>query len=806
MKFYLFLFSQFSCLIIIAQTFSGTFNQIIPDNGTTVSFPITVSGLPTIIDASFGIEVSCVNITHTYDADLDIKLRSPDGTIVTLITGIGGGDDNFVNTCLNDVGMALGSGTAPFTGSFHAMGLMGNFNNGQNPNGIWELLCNDSWAIDEGTLHDWSLTFSNSPAQPFGFGSSIIPIVKLTTLGSSINNNTKVPVHMQIIDNGPGQINYVNQTIYAYEGDILTEWQGFTGPTYPKKNYDFDLIDSGGNKLDTSLLGMPAENDWIFKAEHLDHSLLKNTVSYEFARRMGQYAPKVKPCEIILDGQYIGYYSLTEKVKRSGQRVDISKLTTTDTSGIELTGGYIIEMNINGDPGAWNSDFQPINNATCGLPVEFKYVYPKPDVIASQQALYIHDYVDSFEYALDANSYMDSEIGYRKWIDVSTFIDFLLVNEFSMNYDSYGRSTYMYKEKETDGGKLKIGPPWDYDRAMASNPTSGWVWENTHPGWPFPFWWSKFYTDSVYTHELACRWKSLRADVFQTTEFISFIDSMAGIFYQGPADRNFTVWQTLGGATYVDQVENLKTFISQRLDWMDNTLAPFGAVLPIVIIPEDTTVCMGANFIAPYLPNVTYNWIPGPSQPNILLMSPGLYQLEVTDIYGCSTISNMNIQLSIPNSSFNVIHITQDLNYLFSAVDNQLETYQWNFGDWTNPQISNYQESYIYANPGIYSVSLTVSDSLSCTSTSTQNIQVINAEVQFEINPNPIQSNSQVFHNIPPNDSFEFILFDAMGRKVKIWENPVSPFSLDVMQNRNGMYWIECNYNQQSISKKILKY
>jgi hypothetical protein len=65
---------------------------------------------------------------------------------------------------------------------------------------------------------------------------------------------------------------------------------------YPKKNYDFDLVDVLGNKIDTTLLGMPAENDWIFKAEYLDHSLIKNTIAYEFARRMGNYAPRIRTC------------------------------------------------------------------------------------------------------------------------------------------------------------------------------------------------------------------------------------------------------------------------------------------------------------------------------------------------------------------------------------------------------------------------------------------------------------------------------------------------------------------------------
>lgn len=406
---------------------------------------------------------------------------------------------------------------------------------------------------------------------------SNLPIIKLTTIDRAINNDTKVPVLMQIIDNGQGNINYSNQNIYAYEGNILTEWQGFTAVTYPKKNYDFDLIDNFGNKIDNVLLGMPAENDWILKAEYADPSLLKNSIAYEFARRMGNYAPQTKSCEIILDGVYIGYYNLTEVVKRSKQRVNIAKLKNDDISGNNLTGGYIIEMNLNEDDGDWNSIYPPINNSTSRFPVQFKYVYPNSDEILQVQGSYIHAYVDSFEYALNGEKYLDPKKGYRSFIDVATFIDYLLVNEFTVNYDSYARSVYMYKDKITNGGKLKIGPPWDYDEAFHYNEpklTEGWVWQITHSYWPYPFWWSKMWTDPNYKKELAIRWKSLRENMLSTNSFMSYIDSISNNFAQA-AERNFTIWDNvLFGLPYSSQIDSLKSFLQRRLKWMDNELLP----------------------------------------------------------------------------------------------------------------------------------------------------------------------------------------------------------------------------------------
>ena len=643
--------------------------------------------------------------------------------------------------------------------------------------------------------------------------SSVLPLVQLTTIGAPINNDFKVPVLMQIIDNGPGQLNYLSDTNYSYDGNILTEWQGFSGPGYPKKNYDFDLIDAAGNKIDTSLLGLPAENDWIFKAEYLDNTLLINSVSYEFARRMGRYAPRTRQCEIFLDGNYIGVYTLTEKIKRDQNRVDIAKLTIADTTGSDLTGGYIIEMNWNGDPGSWNSSYLPINSATCSFPVEFKNVYPKADVILPIQREYIKTYVDSFENALNASSFQDPQWGYRNWIDVSTFIDFLIVNEFSMNYDSYGRSTYMYKEKDTDGGKLCIGPAWDYDRAMASNPTSGWVWENTHPYWPFPFWWSKMYTDSIYNHELACRWLSLRQDVFQTTKFVDFVDSLANILLQGPSARNFAIWQTLNNTTYQDQVTNMKNFLIDRLVWMDNTLAPFGAVLPTITIPQDTLVCKNTLYSAPFNSAYSYNWTPGPELPSILLDSEQLLMLELRDAFGCYVDLTMQVNLSIPDSTFQTQQISTSAAYIFTAMNGSNSTYTWNFGDNT-PVETGEQVTHIFAQNGLYQVTFEVIDSIGCSSSysidlliNTVGIEEISAS-SFLVYPNPsrdvfnISFTSETVQNLKVrvlNVVGEELIADDLQQFVGEYTKQIN-----LQDNAKGIYFLEIETDNGIINKKLI--
>lgn len=125
--------------------------KAIPDNGT-VSSILTVSGAATISDLNVRL-----NIAHTYDEDLVAYLISPTGTRVQLFSHVGGSGDGFANTTLDDeAALNIGSGTAPFSGTFKPQDLLSRFD-GENPNGVWTLEVSDTMGYDVGTLNSWSL-------------------------------------------------------------------------------------------------------------------------------------------------------------------------------------------------------------------------------------------------------------------------------------------------------------------------------------------------------------------------------------------------------------------------------------------------------------------------------------------------------------------------------------------------------------------------------------------------------------------------------------------------------------------------
>ena len=119
----------------------------------TVSSTLTVNSHMTITDLNGLIG----NLTHTWDGDLFIQLQSPVGTTVTLSNRHGGSGDNYINTVFDDEAVtAIGSGSAPFTGSFRPDQLLSAFD-GQDAFGVWTLRVADQAGLDVGSINRWGI-------------------------------------------------------------------------------------------------------------------------------------------------------------------------------------------------------------------------------------------------------------------------------------------------------------------------------------------------------------------------------------------------------------------------------------------------------------------------------------------------------------------------------------------------------------------------------------------------------------------------------------------------------------------------
>jgi gliding motility-associated-like protein len=164
-------------------SFTNSVSLPIFDNFQTPS-SISVSGINSSVPTS--IARVCLNITHTWTADLDISLQCPNGTIIDLSSDNGGSGQNYTNTCFTSIGPSITSGTAPFTGNFspeQSFDLMANC----TVNGTWTLLVADDGAGDVGSLLNWTITFNNElPGNNFSW-TPLINIINENTLNPTVS-------------------------------------------------------------------------------------------------------------------------------------------------------------------------------------------------------------------------------------------------------------------------------------------------------------------------------------------------------------------------------------------------------------------------------------------------------------------------------------------------------------------------------------------------------------------------------------------------------------------------------------------
>jgi hypothetical protein len=422
------------------------------------------------------------------------------------------------------------------------------------------------------------------------FTSSNLPIVVITT-SIAIPDEPKITAHMGVIYNGPGERNHMTDPFNNYDGPIGIEKRGSTSQSFPKSQYGIEIRGKAGQDSVASLLGLPPEEDWVLFAPYNDKSLMRDVLAYKIARLTGQYAPRTMYCEVVLNGTYDGVYVLIEKIKRDKKRVNIAKLEVSETSGDDLTGGYIIKIDKttgSGGGAGFYSNYPPPERRG-NQTIFFQYDYPSPARIVESQRNYIRNYVADFENALQSPDFKNTLTGYRKYADVSSFVDFMIVNEVSKNVDGYRLSTFLHKDKNSKGGKLKMGPVWDFNLGFGnanyctSGETSGFVYQFNKvcpaDGWLIPFWWNRFLQDGRFKNELGTRWNTLREGPMNTQALLTYIDSVANVLSAESQQRNFQRWPVLGqyiwpnfyvGNTFQEEVTWLKNWLSNRLVWLDN--------------------------------------------------------------------------------------------------------------------------------------------------------------------------------------------------------------------------------------------
>lgn len=354
--------------------------------------------------------------------------------------------------------------------------------------------------------------------------------------------------------------------------------RGNSSGNYDKGQYLVKLIDKEEKPEKHNMLGMGSDAEWILNVSFIDKSLLRNYLAYMTAGEIMPYTPDVQFCEVLWkDGhgyQYEGVYMMMESIRVGKNRVDLPQYSENSpiTPALLRRDRY----NVNG---IMLDNYATQNNLTSGyLDIE----YPSKEIITEKGIQNITEQVNCFERALYTDTW-EEFVKYRNYVDIQSFVDYFLLNEFFLNYDAGYNSTYIYMNYS---GKLTMGPVWDFDQAMDNNETASANLQTT--AFHAAPWFDRILKDPVFTAAMLERYAQLRASILSDDSIASFVKRT--VDYLGPAiDRDWARWgyyytdgnylksDEPGGEdrntrTHREEVERILAVLSDHGAWMDEHL------------------------------------------------------------------------------------------------------------------------------------------------------------------------------------------------------------------------------------------
>ena len=341
-----------------------------------------------------------------------------------------------------------------------------------------------------------------------------------------------------------------------------TRERGNASRDFPKKPYRIKFDEK------QRVLDAPAKaKKWTLINNYGDKTLMRNLLAFELSKRLGMpYTPYGAAVDVLLNGEYKGCYQLCDQIQVHKGRVDITEMTAQDNDGAALTGGYLIEVD------AYANREKSWFNSNAGNPVTIKS--PDEDSITSQQKAYIKNFFNSMEWDMGG------------YLDMNTFLRHFLVGELSGNTDTYW-SVFMYKYRNED--MLYTGPVWDFDLAFDNDYRTYPV--NNKNDYIYRSGGScagdmKNFVDNVIfligstQQQLVDIWDKSRHAGLTEEKLVAWIDQMEAKL-DASQKLNFMRWPILNATvhmnprtwgSYAAEVNNVRSFMKERLAWMDRRL------------------------------------------------------------------------------------------------------------------------------------------------------------------------------------------------------------------------------------------
>lgn len=226
----------------------------------------------------------------------------------------------------------------------------------------------------------------------------------------------------------------------------------FTWGYFDKKPYRIKL------EKKQALLGMKKSKHFALLAHaDNDYAFFRNTVAFELSKRLDMpYTPAQQPLEVVLNGDYIGLYFLTETIRVDADRVNITEQLDGETNEELISGGWLVEIDN-------NKDANQIELTVDGTDLEWLWItYHSPEILSDEQKDYLYHQFESIKQAIYVKDKQSTK--WEELIDITSLAKYYIIHEIVDQLEGFLGSCYLYKNiKET---KWKFGPVWDFGNAF----------------------------------------------------------------------------------------------------------------------------------------------------------------------------------------------------------------------------------------------------------------------------------------------------------------------------------------------------
>lgn len=324
-------------------------------------------------------------------------------------------------------------------------------------------------------------------------------------------------------------------------------------------NYTWEYFDKKPYRLKldkkTALLGMKRNKHWALIANADDYlGFLRHTVGYELSRQLGlAWTPSQQPVEVVLNGDYIGLYMLTETIRVEPDRVNVSKQADYETDNISVTGGWLVEI----DNYYETEQIYTVESNGQGLFLTYK----SPEHLSNEQRTYLTDLIHNVDSAIYVTDKTDNT--WETYIDPDTLACFYIVQELLDDTESFHGSCFWHKENG-ENTKIMFGPVWDFGNAYCRVITDKFIYDNPMST---QTWIGEIAKFPHFQQVVKKHWRRYVSQHYkELTE--SFIDSFIDQIHQA-AIYDALRWPDYGNAEIIYDRDLFKSYFNDKYNWLD---------------------------------------------------------------------------------------------------------------------------------------------------------------------------------------------------------------------------------------------